>query len=717
MMGRAGAADNGSDGLTEWRVGLLGAGYIMKAHAKAVQACAHARLHAVCDLSLARARAAAADFGIPNAYGSIEELIASDCDAVHILLPPSLHIGAARQLIDAGKHVFVEKPFGPDAAACAELTARAEARGVSLGVNHNFLFVPAYQPIRDALKSGKMGAIDHVTLNWLYELKPLQFGPFNTWMVAAPGNLVLELGSHLAAFAVDLLGPVETLVAIADNPIDLPGDQRVYRRWTAIGTAGRAGVTLNLSTAPGQTDRSVAVRAIGAVAHLDFERGVSWHDEQSSENPIFDNLRGARRAAKAIGGQARREFARYMARNLRKRAGANPFEESIALSVDAFYRGVGGTIDPRLTGRFGTDVIRLCESIVAKAGVAAAKPATAAPAAAAPAKPRVLVVGGTGFIGKRLVRRLVERGVGVRVVTRSLGSARIDLAGLDVELAQGSHADAAFLEGALEGIDTVYHLAKAEGQKWDDYVRGDIEPTRILGEAAARHGVKRFIYTGTISSYASAKATDHITGDTPIDPAIRSRDLYGRSKAECEAVLKQIARDSGMPLVIFRPGIVIGEGSPPAHPGVGHFLSPTRVDYWGDGTNMLPLVLVDDVAEALALALDAPGIDGQSFLLTDEPVLSARDYVAAVEARAGGGITAAPRPIWRYWIGDAIKEAVKNAIRHPNRRSATYHDWDCRAHRAQYDSSKTIALLGWQPGGREALITRGINASVDRFMR
>lgn len=705
--------------MTKWRVGLLGAGYIIKAHAMAVRGSEHAELHAVCDLSLGRAKAAAADFDIPHVYTSLEELAASDCDAVHILLPPSLHIGAARQLIEADKHVFVEKPFGPTAEECAELTALAKARGVTLGVNHNFLFTPAYQDIRAAAADGRLGGIDHLTVNWLYELPILQFGPFNNWMLAEPGNLMLELGSHLAAFAVDLLGPVEIEAAVAANPLDLPGEQRVYRRWGAIARAGRSGLTLNLSTAPGQTDRSISVRGTGAVAHLDFERGVAWQDAQVSDNPIFNNVKGARLAAQAIGRSAVRDFTRYMLRNIRKQPGANPFEESIALSTDCFYRNLSGTIDKRLSGEFGTDVIRMCTDIVAAAAPEAAKAKAKGKATpAAPKTPRVLVVGGTGFIGKRLVRRLVDRGVGVRVVTRSVASAKIELAGLDVDFAQGSHGDAAFLAKALEGIDTVYHLAKAEGRKWADYVRDDIEPTRILGEEAARHGVRRFIYTGTISSYASAKLSNTITGTTPVDPAIAKRDLYGRSKAACEAVLTEIAGKTGMGLVIVRPGIVIGEGSPPNHPGVARFHTPTRADYWGDGTNKLPLVLVDDVAEALALALDAPGIDGESFVVTDAPVMSARDYVAAVGDRAGVRIDARERPIWRYWISDAIKEGVKNAIRHPNRRASTYHDWDCRAHRARYDSTSTVEKLGWRPAGtREVLIEQGINPAVDRFMR
>ena len=679
-----------------------------------------ATLHAVCDLSEAHARAAAAEFGAPHVLTSIAALAASDCDAVHILLPPALHLDAARTLIAAGKHVFIEKPMGLPAAGCDEVAALAEARGVTLGVNHNFLFAHGYQPIRDGVRSGRLGPVDQLTLNWLYALPLLQFGPFNNWMVASPANLVFELAPHLAAFALDLMGTVEITAAAAANPIDLPGAQRVFRRWNAIGRNDTGALALNLSVSPGQTDRSLHLRTLGGVAHFDLEKGIGWQEEQLSDNPIVDNLRGARAVAAAVGGGAVRDFRRYFVRALRKRAGANPFEESIAASIAAFYAGIGGTLDPRLTGRFGAAVIRLCEAIVEQAGVGATTTGGArAPEPLSPPAPaRVLVIGGTGFIGRRLVERLARRGVGVRVLTRSIASAKVDLAGLPVELMQGSHGDPEQLAAALAGIEVVYHLAKAEGQRWQDYVANDIEPTRRLAEAALAHGVRRFIYTGTIDSYASADPRVTITSATPLDPAIASRNLYARSKAACEALLKGLARDRGLPLVIFRPGVVIGAGSPPAHLGVGKFVSPTRVDFWGDGINKLPFVLVGDVADALDRALDAPGIDGQDFLLTDAPLLSARDYVAAVEARSGTHVEAHPHPLWRYFGADAVKERLKQAIRHPNRRASTYHDWACRAHRARYDASDTRERLGWQPAGtREGLIEHGINAAVDRFMR
>ncbi len=126
-----------------------------------------------------------------------------------------------------------------------------------------------------------------------------------------------------------------------------------------------------------------------------------------------------------------------------------------------------------------------------------------------------------------------------------------------------------------------------------------------------------------------------ITADTPLDPKMKNRNLYAKSKATCEAMLLEMHKQSDFPATIFRPGVVIGKGCPPAHWGVGMFQSESRVQFWGDGNNKLPLVLVEDVADALVLALNKAGIAGQTFLLTDEPLLSGRDYVDIVSAESG----------------------------------------------------------------------------------
>lgn len=701
------------------KVGLLGAGYILDSHASALAALPGVRLHAVCDASRGRAARAAAKYDIPHVLNSIEELSRSDCDVVHVLLPPALHIDAALALVESGKSIFLEKPMGLDSSACAALSLRAAEKGVALGVNHNFLFSRGYESLRASVKAGELGRLDHIAANWHFALPILQFGPFDSWMLAAPANIIFELGSHLCAFVVDLIGAPEIVAAVAGNPMALPAQQTVYRQWTAVARANTATATLSISVTAGHPDRILRVRGRGGSAQLDYGRDIGWRDDTVSDNPIFDSYQTAETAGRTLLSRGKADRTRRLRAALAKLPGANPFEESIFRSISAFYSGGLLPVDPRHDGRFGSDVIRMCEDITVAAKVGAPSLRSASVAMhATPVKPTVLVVGGTGFIGRRLVRTLVDRGHGVRVLTRNSRAAAIELDGLPIGLLEGSHSDPKCVERALDGIDVVYHLAKCDGKRWQDYLDGDIEPTRVLATAALHSGVKRFIYTGTIASFASSDPREVIDNNTSTDPLIARRGHYSRSKAACEAILQDMQRQHSLPLVILRPGIVIGIGTPPAHPGVGHFLSETRVDYWGDGTNPLPLVLVDDVADALVRALDAPGIEGQTLLLTSPPLLTAREYVHALSAHMGTRIDARPRAAWKNWLADMVKELAKNAVRHPNRRWPSLHDSQCHTNRARYDARVTENVLGWRPiADRETMVARGIADAVDWYLR
>jgi len=679
-----------------WKVGLLGAGFICEAHARALARRRDVELAAVCDQARGRAQAAAARFGIPRVFSRLEDLLAADVDAVHVLLPADRHVEAARRVLESGRHAFVEKPMALAAAPCRSLVELARARRLRLGVNHNFLFLPSFERLRRDAAGGALGKLDQVSVAWRYPLGLLQSGPFDHWMLRAPGNLMLELGPHLVAFALDLMGGFDELQAAASRPLELPGGGRVYRHWHVRARKGDTAADLVLSVVPGAVDRSVVVRGQSALARCDVERDLYCLDAPTGQPLQLDNFLTAASLAWQLGANA--------SRNLLK--ASNPFLDSVARSIGRFYDTLTGEPDPRLDGAFGAEVMAACERIAL--AVDSQNPQTGKSNVIPPKNPpRVLVLGGSGFIGRHLVRALAARGLGVRVATRSLGAARIALAGLPVELVEGDLADAAFVDAALENIESVYDLTKA-----------DVEVTRNVAGRALAKGVKRFIYTGSIDSYYSGNPADAITADTPLDPQIEARNPYARAKAAGEALLMALHRREGFPAVIFRPGIVIGKGCAPAHWGVGRFWSEGRMQFWGDGRHPLPLVLVEDVAQALLLALDKPGIEGQVFLLTGEPLLSARDYVQAVSAASGAPLRAEPTPIWQFYLQDLLKETVKHLIRHPNRRRPAYRDWDSRSHRARYDNSKAKEVLGWRPAAtREALIERGVVEAVREFVR
>lgn len=233
-----------------------------------------------------------------------------------------------------------------------------------------------------------------------------------------------------------------------------------------------------------------------------------------------------------------------------------------------------------------------------------------------------------------------------------------------------------------------------------------------MAACALACGVKRFIYTGTIDSYYCGAGAGMITEATPLDAKIERRNLYARAKAASEEILMRTHREQGLPLVVVRPGIVIGRGGSPFHWGVGMWWSDAVCQIWGGGNNKLALVLVEDVAAGLIAAMDTPGIEGRSFNLVGDPLLTAQEYLDALDHSAGIRIQRHATPILRFYLRDLMKWVVKVAVRHPERRVPSYRDWESRTGRAIFDCSAARTVLGWKPvSDREDLIRRGIEAA------
>src|SRR3974390_1528045 len=181
-----------------------------------------------------------------------------------------------------------------------------------------------------------------------------------------------------------------------------------------------------------------------------------------------------------------------------------------------------------------------------------------------------------------------------------------------LEIFRGDLRDKIDLKHAMQGIEFVYHLATSEAKTWDESLRSIVEPIRLVAETCLAAGVKRLVYTGTIDSYYAGTKAGTITEQTSLDPNIGRRNYYARAKAAAEAILMEMHSTQRLPVVIFRPGIVIGRGGNAFHWGVGRF-SENICEVWGDGSNKLPFVLVADVASALVCGIQVTGIEGRSY--------------------------------------------------------------------------------------------------------
>jgi predicted dehydrogenase/nucleoside-diphosphate-sugar epimerase len=693
-----------------WRVGLLGAGYIADWHAKAIRAADGLALIAVCDRVKSKADALAAAHRIPHVYQSLADMLASGTiDAVHVLLPPEHHFAAASEILTAGLHAFIEKPMCLEAQQCAALVNLAQQHNVRVGVGHNFLFAESYQKLRADVRSGTLGRLDHVTINWRRELPQITAGPYDAWLLRDPRNVIFEIGPHMAAHVLDLVGDPDDLEVRTSNAIRLDNGQEFFRRWQVRARCGSTAIDVNLSFIPGFDEQTLQVRGTLAGATCDVGRNVYVPRRHTAHGDDLDRYMMLRAEASAIARQASANLWRYVCAKLKLNKRGSAYGSGIRGAIEAFYESIGGAEDPRMSGEFGTSVIALCERIAAASGIAPAK--VVAPTIVPPATPpKVLVIGASGFIGKELVRQLMTAGHVTRVLVRGRGRlpASILQAGM-LDVIEGDASRQEDLDKALVGITHVYHLARPVVKTWAEYQQQDVAVTRLIAERCLAAGVKRLIYTGTIDSYYAGARAGTITEATPLDPKIDRRNLYARAKAHGEALLMAMHRERKLPVVIARPGIVIGRGGSPYHWGVGMWHHGAICRLWGDGENPLPLVLVKDVAAALVRMLDAPGVEGESFNLVADPCLNGREYISELERAARVKLDVRPTAIGKLYFADMVKWFVKVLIRHPERRRPSYRDWESRTQIARFDCSKAKQVLNWRPvSDRDEMVRRGI---------
>src|SRR5262249_41754477 len=143
-----------------------------------------AEITAIVDRNQALADAQARRWGIAQTFPDIESLIAAGvADVAHVMVPPGAHAAVASQLLEAGLHVFLEKPMSVTVADCEALTALAAKKERVLGINQNFVYHPTYRAARRILlDERRLGPIRslHVTFN--VPLRQLSAGQFSHWM-------------------------------------------------------------------------------------------------------------------------------------------------------------------------------------------------------------------------------------------------------------------------------------------------------------------------------------------------------------------------------------------------------------------------------------------------------------------------------------------------------------------------------------------------------
>lgn len=234
---------------------------------------------------------------------------------------------------------------------------------------------------------------------------------------------------------------------------------------------------------------------------------------------------------------------------------------------------------------------------------------------------RVLLTGATGFVGSAIARALLASGYRVRALVRA-SAVRANLAGLDVETAEGDMLDADAVARAMTGMRYVVHAA-ADYRLWtrdaDALMHTNVEGTRTVMVAALRAGVERIVYTSSVATLASRADGEAADETAPLD-ARTAIGAYKRSKVAAERVVEAMVERDALPAVIVNPSTPVGARDIRPTP-TGRIIveaasgrMPAFVD---TGLN---LVHVDDVAVGHVAAL-MRGTVGERYILGGENVL------------------------------------------------------------------------------------------------
>jgi len=256
-----------------------------------------------------------------------------------------------------------------------------------------------------------------------------------------------------------------------------------------------------------------------------------------------------------------------------------------------------------------------------------------------------MVLGGTGFIGSHLVERLAKNGFDVILPVRKESKKKILPTG-SVQVVETDLLRPGSLDGWMEGVDTVFHLAAIRGSGWsvsdEDVYSVNVGITKNVMSSAVSQGVKHCVYVSSVSVYGHPSHV--LVGDEyPCSPVTR----YGQTKHESEKLLEEFRKRDKPLSTIIRPVITYGPGD--TWGMVAKLISLINSNKYltvGNGKNRVHLIYVDDLIDGLVLVLNNPTVWGRTYILAGEEPIPINRLVGIISAGLGKRVVNLHIPTW-----------------------------------------------------------------------
>ena len=694
------------------RVLLVGAGFISRIHAEVLHSLPSVQLCGVVDRDAAAAAALAERWQIARVFPSLDRALdAGDIDCAHVLTPPGSHAATALPFLQARVPVLSEKPLAASRAECESLLKSAAEAGVALGVNQNFVYHPAFVRLRRCIAERRLGRPNFIASIFNLPLQQLQSRQFGHWMFEEPGNILLEQAVHPLSQIVALAGRVEHSAEIAEPAREISPGVPLYRSLSVALRCEQMPAQLRVAVGQSFPFWQLTVTCDDGVAVADMQNNRFFTYRQTRWLPFIDNTLSGLQTAGTMLRDSAAETADYILSTAKIKPNTDSFFKSMKGSICAFHDALDGGRPPPLDGSFGAHLVAVCEDI-AKAMFAPSRRPAPRPATA---DFEVAALGGTGFIGTHVVKRLIAEGRRVGVMARNIRNLPAVFYDPRVVVMQGDTQVKADVERAIAGARWIVNLAHGGGRT-DDEVRANmVGGAETVARVCLARNVERLVHVGSIAGLYLGPQSTPITGSTPPDPLSDRRNAYSRGKADCDRLLSALHESEGLPVCILRPGIVVGEGGLAFHSGLGFFNNEQHCLGWNAGRNPLPFVLAEDVAAAIWQACVTPDIAGRAYNLVGDVRLSAREYIAELARSLDRPLRFHPKHAAMFWSQDMAKWAVKRLSGRTSAPAPALRDflsWGLMAH---FDCNDVKRDLGWRPAAdREYFIEHGIRVYRDQ---
>ena len=322
---------------------------------------------------------------------------------------------------------------------------------------------------------------------------------------------------------------------------------------------------------------------------------------------------------------------------------------------------------------------------------------------------KVLITGGTGFIGSRLALRSLEKGYAVELLGQVNNAAELEnqhmLEAKGLKVTIGSVTEREKIFGLAQDCDVVFHLAAAQHEAnvpdqhfWDVNVGG----TRNMLEASIEAGIKRFVHGSTIGVYGST-----LEGQIDEGSPLRPDNIYGVTKREGESLVLSFA--DRIPVSVVRISETYGPGDRRL---LKLFKAIEKNVFFmiGNGENKHQLIYVDDLIDGLYLAATAERAVGEIFVLAGKEVLTTREMVDAIAKELGAHVRRFHAPLWPFLAVAVIMEKTLRplGIQPPLHRRRM--DFFRKSFFFSHDKSSKV--LGFQP---KTDFARGVSETIQWY--